>query len=113
MREWVRQTPRCLAAVVVLLVGIAAPARAEYLERPVRMFVPFPPGGAVDLVARLLAAHLAADLGRPFLVDSRAGAGGILVLTGYGRLQTCVPDFTAADAATAADWILQQRHLLT
>ena len=78
MRDRVGQTRRCLAAIVALLVGIVAPARAEYPERPVRMFVPFPPGGAVDLVARLLAAHLAADLGRPFLVDSRAGAGGIL-----------------------------------
>jgi tripartite-type tricarboxylate transporter receptor subunit TctC len=78
MRDRVGQTRRCLAAIVALLVGIAAPARAEYPERPVRMFVPFPPGGAVDLVARLLAAHLAADLGRPFMVDSRAGAGGIL-----------------------------------
>jgi len=78
MRDRVRQTLRCLAAIVALLAGIVAPARAEYPERPVRMFVPFPPGGAVDLVARLLAAHLAADLGRPFLVDSKAGAGGIL-----------------------------------
>ncbi len=42
-----------------------------------RLVVPFPPGGAVDLVARLLAARLSADLGRPFLVDSRSGAGGI------------------------------------
>jgi tripartite-type tricarboxylate transporter receptor subunit TctC len=65
------------ACLIVVLADII-PACAEYPERPVRMFVPFPPGGAVDLVARLLAAHLAADLGRPFLVDSRAGAGGIL-----------------------------------
>jgi len=78
MRDRVRQTLRCLAAIVALFVVVATPARAEYPERPVRMFVPFPPGGAVDLVARLLAAHLAADLGRPFLVDSKAGAGGIL-----------------------------------
>ena len=73
-----RQRLCCLAAMVALVVGIASPAPAEYPERPVRIFVPFPPGGAVDLVARLLAAHLTADLGRPFLVESKSGAGGIL-----------------------------------
>ena len=63
-------------AVVVLLA--AGAARAEYPERPVRLLEPFPPGGAVDIVTRLVAAHLATDLGRPFLVESKAGAGGII-----------------------------------
>ncbi len=78
MRDTLRQRLWCLVAIGALLASVAAPARAEYPERPVRVLLPFPPGGAVDLVARLLAAHLAADLGRPFLVESKAGAGGIL-----------------------------------
>jgi len=78
MRDRVRQVLRCVAAILGLLVFVATPARAEFPERPVRILVPFPPGGAVDLVARLLAAHLTTQLGRPFLVESKAGAGGIL-----------------------------------
>ena len=39
----------------------------------------------------------------------RAGAGAILVLTGYGRMQSCEPDFTAAGVSEAADWILRRR----
>ena len=54
------------------------PASAEFPERPVRLLEPFPPGGAVDIVTRLVAARLADDLGRPFLVESKPGAGGII-----------------------------------
>jgi tripartite-type tricarboxylate transporter receptor subunit TctC len=66
-----------LGAVIAVLLA-AVPAWAEYPERPVRMLEPFPPGGAVDIVTRLIAAHLAEDLGRPFLVESKPGAGGII-----------------------------------
>lgn len=41
----------------------------------------------------------------------RAGTGAILVLTGYGQMQLCDPDFTAADAADAAGWILKRRAI--
>ena len=68
----------CGVMIAAALAAAAGPARAEYPERPVRLVEPFPPGGAVDLVARLLTAHLASDLGRPFLVESKPGAGGIL-----------------------------------
>jgi tripartite-type tricarboxylate transporter receptor subunit TctC len=66
-----------LGAVIAVLLA-AVPAWAEYPERPVRVLEPFPPGGAVDIVTRLIAAHLAEDLGRPFLVESKPGAGGII-----------------------------------
>jgi tripartite-type tricarboxylate transporter receptor subunit TctC len=68
----------CAIAMAGLLAMAAGPARAEYPERPVRLLEPFPPGGAVDLVTRLVAARLAADLGRPFPVESKPGAGGII-----------------------------------
>jgi tripartite-type tricarboxylate transporter receptor subunit TctC len=63
---------------MTLAVLAAAPAWAEYPDRPVRILEPFPPGGAVDIVTRLVAARLADDLGRPFLVESKPGAGGII-----------------------------------
>jgi D-glycero-D-manno-heptose 1,7-bisphosphate phosphatase len=59
----------------------------------------------IDLGASYMVGDKASDIecGR------RAGAGAILVLTGYGRQQVCEPDFTAADVAAAARWILQRR----
>ncbi len=54
----------------------AATAQAEFPERPVRMIVPFPPGGISDVVARPVANAMAADLGQPVLVDNRPGASG-------------------------------------
>jgi tripartite-type tricarboxylate transporter receptor subunit TctC len=66
-----------IGAVITVLLA-AVPAWAEYPERPVRVLEPFPPGGAVDIVTRLIAAHLAEDLGRPFPVESKPGAGGII-----------------------------------
>jgi tripartite-type tricarboxylate transporter receptor subunit TctC len=69
---------RQIAAAGALL---AAPglARAQgWPTGPIRIVAPFPPGGSVDTVARLLQPHLQASLGVPVIVENRAGASGAL-----------------------------------
>jgi tripartite-type tricarboxylate transporter receptor subunit TctC len=62
---------------VLLLLLIAGTASAQdYPARTVRVVVPFPPGGAPDLVGRTLAIRLSERLGQPFVVENRTGAGG-------------------------------------
>src|SRR5262245_10421231 len=63
----------------VLLAMITAAAAQEYPTKPVRLIIPFPPGGSNDVVGRLFATHLSDKLGRQVIVDNRgAGAGGIV-----------------------------------
>src|SRR5215472_11751013 len=66
----------------VALVGAAAlaprVARAAYPEHPVRLIVPFVPGGAVDAVGRLLGNAMTGTLGAPVVIENRGGAGGII-----------------------------------
>ncbi len=62
--------------VAVALTLAAAASAQTYPTKPVRVIVPYPPGGTVDVVARVLAQRLSEQMGQQFVVDNRAGANG-------------------------------------
>jgi tripartite-type tricarboxylate transporter receptor subunit TctC len=68
-----------LIKVAVLLLALSATAFADdYPNRPVRLIIPFPPGGSNDVVGRLVAKQLSDVLGQQVFVDNRGGAGGVI-----------------------------------
>ena len=65
------------AGLLVALTTMAA-AQADYPNRPVRLIIPFPPGGSNDVVGRMIGDQLGKQLGKQVIVDNRAGAGGVI-----------------------------------
>ena len=74
-RQWFG---RLVLALVLASAGaaMAAAAQTQYPVRPVRIVVPFPPGGSTDALARIIGTDLAQRFGKPVVVDNRGGAGG-------------------------------------
>lgn len=72
-----RTGPR-LAALVVLSILTATVSAQGYPSRPIRLLVPFGPGGVGDITARVVAQKMSASLGQQVVVDNRPGAGGIV-----------------------------------
>ncbi|MDP2257011.1 MAG: tripartite tricarboxylate transporter substrate binding protein [Polaromonas sp.] len=66
---------RMLGAAALIAASAATQAQA-WPERPVRLVVPFPAGGATDLVARVIAQRVSKDIGQQVIIDNKAGAGG-------------------------------------
>jgi tripartite-type tricarboxylate transporter receptor subunit TctC len=67
---------RLIALVLCSIFVSAAGAQEAYPSRPVRFILPFPPGGGTDILGRLIAERLSANLGQPVVTENRGGAGG-------------------------------------
>src|ERR1700738_152251 len=78
-KGWIMRLPRRLVLGVPLAVALAGRAFAQsYPEKPVRLVVPFAPGGNADLTGRLFGEALAKRLGQQVVIDNRGGAGGAI-----------------------------------
>ncbi|WP_459616612.1 Bug family tripartite tricarboxylate transporter substrate binding protein [Bordetella sp. 2513F-2] len=73
----------CALLAAVATLGPAA--HAEYPERPIKLTVPWPPGGATDVLARMLAQQLSQQMGQTVIVDNKAGAGGNIGTAAFVR----------------------------
>jgi tripartite-type tricarboxylate transporter receptor subunit TctC len=99
-RSSLKRAGRWSVALTLLIAGIAGIAFAQtYPDRPVRLVVGFPPGGAADILGRIAAHELSVGLGQQVVVDNRGGAGGLIATEitaranpdGYTLLFTSIP----------------------
>ena len=86
-------------ALAGILAITAAVAADSYPSRPVRLIVPFPPGGTTDIVARVVSAQVQANFGQVMVVENRSGAGGVIGATDTAR---AVPDGYTLGVATVS-----------
>ncbi|MBN9474830.1 MAG: tripartite tricarboxylate transporter substrate binding protein [Burkholderiales bacterium] len=88
-RHRLRQRACRLLAASIMGCACAAAVAASYPDRPIRMMIPFPPGGPNDVLGRLLATEVGKDLGQPIVIENKGGAGGTI---GADMVAKAAPD---------------------
>src|SRR5205807_3797771 len=73
-----RNNRRMMLSAIASFACIALAAAQSYPTRPIKLIVPFPPGGPVDVTARIVSQYLPLMLGQSVIVENRSGAGGAL-----------------------------------
>ena len=100
MHAFKRRVALALAlAAAALAPGWAAAQAQPRIDRPIKIVVPYPPGGTSDLLARTVGARLSERLGQPVVIENKAGAGGVV---GSQQVSKAAPDGTTLLLSTIA-----------
>jgi tripartite-type tricarboxylate transporter receptor subunit TctC len=75
-RQWMAMLGKLFVGLATICVAHAAHAETAYPDKPVKVVVPFPPGGSFDVLARQIGAQLGALWNKPVIIENRSGAGG-------------------------------------
>src|SRR5882762_2372654 len=87
---WCGNDRRTMKDILFALLFVASAATAqEWPNKPIRWVVPFPPGGSLDIVSRMMQNRVAESLGQPIVIENRAGAGGAV---GTAEVARSAPD---------------------
>ncbi len=92
---------RLVNLLLIAVIGLALPAAAgaeDFPSRPVKLIVPFPPGGPNDIIARVVAQKMSELLGQTIVIDNRGGAGGVV---GTDAVAKAAPDGYTIGVASA------------
>jgi tripartite-type tricarboxylate transporter receptor subunit TctC len=93
------------AAVVVSLIGLGNASAQNWPSRPIKMIVPFPPGGSTDIIGRLAADQLSRDLGQSVVIENVGGAAGAI---GTMQVERAPADGYTLGIATVSTMIVYQ-----
>jgi len=91
--------------LAAILLALAAPTALgqSWPTKPIRLMVPFPPGGSTDIVARIVAQKMGERLGQPMVIENRGGAGGTI---GTGLVAKAAPDGYSLTVATTSTHVV-------
>lgn len=95
-------------AVCAAFATLALPAAMAWTDKPVRLLVPAPAGGTMDVIARLVAEQLTAEVGAPFIVDNKPGAGGVIAV----QALTAAPADGQTLMVTASNVLTEIPHVM-
>ncbi len=95
--RFLRQLGATLLVAAVAAPGLALAADSDWPSRPLKLIIPFPPGGAADTIGRLIAVQLAERLGQPVVPENRPGAGTAIAAEAAAR---AAPDGYTLSLAT-------------
>lgn len=100
--------PRKLLSLAAAALAFSAAAQAQYPDKPIRLVVPFPPGGAAELGARIYSVPLSQALGQPIVIETKPGGDGVIAAD---AVMKAAPDgYTLFYATnTAFNWVLATR----